>query len=218
VAAYAGTTIGSVMLPAHGPGLGDLLLPLLLALAEFLLFAVLAYQITALPRSSVLAAWWFAMVAFGVAVYGSVRRARQLIRRGSYSDDALGVKDRYLASMRNDLVGTTAILVTAVLGFSFQLCYGRLHTGWLRRFDPDEVNLVLAVPPLLLVILANVGHQATARVLRADLAPPAESAAIRAVALPATTPAPHQQIGPANAGSPAEPPSPAPSGETGMDR
>ncbi|MFI0354289.1 hypothetical protein [Actinomadura sp. 9N407] len=44
VTAYAGAVIDSVLLPAQIPGIVDLILPLALGIAEFLLFAILAPQ------------------------------------------------------------------------------------------------------------------------------------------------------------------------------
>jgi len=168
--AYAGTMIGSIMLPAHLPGIRDLLLPLLLALSEFLLFAVLAYQITGLPRSYVLLGWWFAFLLFGLAVFGSVRRACFLIGKGLYGADAAYARERYLDRMAGDRRGTAVILTIGVLGFSFQLCYGRLHTRLLTALTQNQVNFVIAVPVLALLVFALRGHHVTARLLKAALA------------------------------------------------
>ncbi|WP_199509766.1 hypothetical protein [Nucisporomicrobium flavum] len=167
--AYAGTMIGSIVLPAHVPGVRDLLLPLLLSLSEFLLFAVLAYKITGLARGHVPLAWWSSFMIFGVAVFASVRRARRLVAAGIYSGQARLVQREYVKRMVVDLRGTTVILVIGVSGFTFQLCYGRLHTGWIAAFTSNQVNLVLAVPVLGVLAAGLRNHRTTAALLRANM-------------------------------------------------
>jgi hypothetical protein len=69
-----------------------------------------------------------------------------------------------------DLRGTRVILVIGICGFTFQVGYGRLHTGWLAAFTSNQVNLVLAAPVLGMLALALWKHRTSAALLRANLA------------------------------------------------
>jgi hypothetical protein len=109
-------------------------------------------------------------MVFGVAVFASVRRARRLVAAGVYSGQAHLVRRECVKRMIVDLRGTRAILVMGIFGFTFQLCYGRLHTGWLAAFTPNQVNLVLAVPALGMLAAGLRSHRATAAILRANMA------------------------------------------------
>lgn len=125
--AYTGAATGAVALPPRVPAVVDLLIPLSLAVTEFLMFGVLALQVAGLNRNelgeSPLIAWYLLYAVFGALVGASVLRARRLTRREMYvEDDALDVIKRYLQRLRFDAVGafsgSAAGVGGAILNFS----------------------------------------------------------------------------------------------------
>jgi hypothetical protein len=157
--AYAATTTGAIVLPARMPAITDLLLPLLLSMSEFLLFGMLASQVTSLsaPRL-VLEGWWLAMAAYGLLAFLSVSRAHCLIQRGSYSSEIQPIIDRYLRRQRRDMVGTG---LTATMAVSVAIYYLLLAGNPLL-----DVSFALTLPLVVLSLLALFGVSLTARELR----------------------------------------------------
>lgn len=168
-AAYAGTMVGSIMLPGLVPLMIDLLLPLLLVLSEFVLFAVLAFHFTQLSQRGVFASWWFAIAAFGLVTFGTVFRAYGLIRAADYADDARPIAAQYLRRLRGDIRATAMLFVFGVLGGVVQLLYGRSGGHWLERFSLRSVDFVLAAPIAIMVVGALIGHGRTASQLQRDI-------------------------------------------------
>lgn len=171
-AAYAGTMIGAILLPATLPGVTDLLMPLALTLSEFLLFGTLAFQITGVDQPTAIVAWWFAFAAFGLATFGSVLRARCLLRDREFAGAALGVMRRYRRTLRVDLIATATM---CLFGLAFGTVQWRLHTpavGNLYGHSAATVNLIAGLCVGAVLLAALVGHSRTARQLRADIANP----------------------------------------------
>lgn len=176
-AAYAGTMVGAILLPATLPGVTDLLLPLALTLSEFLLFGILAYQITGLPKSTAIIAWWYAFSAFGLATFGSVLRARFLIRDEHYEGAARWVAGRYRRRMRVDLWATAGMCLFGGAVGSAQLVLDLPVSASFHGYSAIELNIGMALLVGLVLLSALIGHSRTASQLRVDLAdqPPAVS-------------------------------------------
>jgi hypothetical protein len=159
--AYAGTMIGAIVLPARVPAIVDLLLPLLLGMSEFLLFAILAYQAAGVssPRA-VLTGWWFTLGAFGFLAAASIWRAFHMI---SHAPDSAVRRalDRYLTDTRRDILAAATLGLLGVLVGSAHAIYGTM---------PIWVNYLLASIPLLFLLGALGSHRRVAHELRQTLA------------------------------------------------
>jgi hypothetical protein len=124
--AYSGTMIGSIFLPPRIPAIPDLMLPLLLGMSEFVLFAVFASRAIGvdLPPNMALAIWCFALGAFGFVAAGSVWRAHQLVIGGAFAASLDPVITLYCWRLLGDacsaavvgLAGLTLGCVCAVWG------------------------------------------------------------------------------------------------------
>jgi hypothetical protein len=114
--AYAGTVTGAPFLPAQIPALPDLVLPLMLAVTEFFLFAVLAHLVNVLNTpQTMIAAWYLASVGFGTFSSLSVVRARRIIKRGRYSSDLNGAICEYTRSLVIDGIAAAVTAATGLL-------------------------------------------------------------------------------------------------------
>jgi hypothetical protein len=171
-AAYAGTMVGAILLPPRLPGVTDLLLPLLLALSEFLLFGILAYQVTGLSLPTAIMYWWYALSLFGLATAGNVRRADWLLNQQHYQGSARCVIARYRMRLRTDIRATTGMFAGGALIGSGQLAWDPRMTGHLFGVSAVHINAYLGLAAGGLLLTALIGHGGTARQLRKDLADP----------------------------------------------
>jgi hypothetical protein len=118
--AYGGTMVGAFALPASIPFISDLLLPLFLGIAEFLLFAILIPQVTAARLSSLVNMWLALMAVFAAFAELSILRARHHyaagIRDDAYSDDIVTIIKQYLQCLLRDSIGAGIVMVSAATG------------------------------------------------------------------------------------------------------
>jgi hypothetical protein len=125
--AYAGTTSGSFALPPHIPAMWDLLIPLFIAVAEFLLFAVLVSQVTDAPEPrTVVVVWFFCFSAFALLSSIAVARARYLFKATAYGGDIAPDVARYVGRLNQDIASAGTVGAIAFAGGVVQLCYARL--------------------------------------------------------------------------------------------
>jgi hypothetical protein len=125
--AYAGTTTGSFALPPRIPAMWDLLIPLSIAVAEFLLFAVLVSQVTDAPGPhTVVVVWFFCFSAFGLLSTVAVARTRHLFKVTAYAGDIAPDVAWYVGRLKRDMVSASAVTVIGLGGGAVQLCYARL--------------------------------------------------------------------------------------------
>ncbi|TDD81327.1 hypothetical protein E1293_18830 [Actinomadura darangshiensis] len=160
VVAYAGTVIGSVLLPAQPPEMLDLLIPLALGIFEFLLFGLLAHKVTGLTDPSrVTFAWFIAFTAFALTAAGAIGRAYWIIKPDTFSSDAAPAVDEYRSGLRRD-ISSAMLLATVSLTSA-------LIDVWARpSVIRSEVFAGLLVAGF---IGALITHELTAKKLRAAI-------------------------------------------------
>jgi hypothetical protein len=161
-AAYAGTVTGSVGLPGMVPSMWDLMVPIFLAVAEFLLFAILVTPLTGLgsPRS-VVTAWFFCLGGFGILAGIAIGRARHLFQSGGFGADVMPTIEEYLKRLVVDMRGAGLTAGLGILGGALQLILARGSLGVAYGF---------AIAILVILTLALISHGKTAKLWREGLA------------------------------------------------
>lgn len=160
VVAYAGTAIGSVLLPSHPPEMLDLLIPLVLGIFEFLLFGLLAHKVTGLTDpSTVTFAWFIAFTLFALTAAGAIGRAYRIIDPDGFSSDVEKAVTKYHSGLRWDVL--SAVLLAAVS------LTGALIDIWAR---PSAVRSEVFAGLLIAGFIgALISHERTARDLQKAL-------------------------------------------------
>lgn len=139
--AFAGTVTGAPVLPSRLPAMLDLILPLVLGMAEFFLFGILSHQITGVTSpQAVTEAWFVASAGFGVSAALSIARARSVVMRGDYNDDIKQTIDEYTDRLVFDIVGASATAVIGIVAFILE----RLNRGQVMWFSYMFVGLMIA--------------------------------------------------------------------------
>lgn len=115
--AYAGTMIGSIVLPAQVPAILDLFIPLLIGVSELLLFGILAHQATGISSpSAVVTAWFFSCFAFCLFCAVAILRAALIIDPDSFTDDIALAVSAYRKSTYRDVGSASSLGVVAFVG------------------------------------------------------------------------------------------------------
>lgn len=131
--AYAGTMVGAFALPSGIPDISDLLLPLVMCIIEFLLFAVLIRQVTSFGSlSDLVNTWLVLMAAFGAVALLSVTKAQNHFtavagsvtsladgtnaRAEPYSESAAVVIRRYIMYLDRDRLGASTTCAASAIG------------------------------------------------------------------------------------------------------
>ncbi|RRR98537.1 hypothetical protein [Glycomyces terrestris] len=150
ITAFGAATVGSVLLPSRLPSISDLVLPLLIAICEFLLFAILAPQAGSdtAPRRAVIT-WYFLMAAFCALAAVAIARVGVIFRSARYSPDIRAHMHWYRRQLRLDALGATT---TA----SLSLAAGFLHLG--ASQVPAWVSCGITTIIAALLVLASLGH------------------------------------------------------------
>jgi len=162
VAVFAGAVAGSFALPAQVPSIWDLFLPLLIAVAEFLLFAVLIPQVTdTRPEGIAVRFWFFCMAVFGLLAVAAIIRARVVFFRASYADDVEADIGWYVNRLRRDIAGASAVAAFGIIGGTFTAIYSN-HAIWIAYCIAGLIAFVL--------VASIFAHGRTARYWRANLA------------------------------------------------
>ncbi len=157
--AYAAAAVGSPVLPAKIPSIWDLALPLALGVVEFLMFALLAHQVTGLNSAGTIAtAWFLAVGLFGAIAVVSILRIRHLFHNATYATDAAPLITWYIARLRREIAGASTLTVLGVAGMLAKL----IAPG--RWSLPVAYTLAGVIPVLL--IAALIEHGRTGRGLR----------------------------------------------------
>jgi hypothetical protein len=155
-AAYAGPMVGVFAVRASVPVITDLLLPLALGVIEFLLYAVLAPQVTGIINlDSVIDVWFIVMALFAAAAVASVQQARHYYDKDAYTED-LVVIECYLWRLRAEQVGAGTLFVIASVGAGLRLA--GLNWMWLSLVSSSAIIVVL--------LLGLVAHHKTAKMWR----------------------------------------------------
>jgi hypothetical protein len=169
VAAYSGTMIGAALLPVRIPSVVDLVLPLLLSVSEFLLFGLLAYNVTGLPPGDALTFWWLAMAIFGAATLGTLSRAYYLIKAGAAGGDAVQVATAYLRRQKADIAVVSVILLWGAANGILQLWLAASAGHRFFGLARIEASLLLTLPATLVLAVGLAVLSATARELRSNM-------------------------------------------------
>lgn len=158
--AYAGTMIGSIVLPARVPAVTDLLLPLLIAVFEFLLFGVLSHQVTGVSDpATITMVWFFSFTGFCLFAGASIWRAGRIIKLGTYESDIHTKIGDYLKGLTQDVAASSA------LG-GWSLIAGIVNA----IFDPPIWLEYVFSGAVALGLIAALGtHARAARILRTAL-------------------------------------------------
>ena len=108
---FAGTMVGSVAMPPLMPAVTDLLIPLFLGVGEFVLFGVLAHQVTGLNEaSSVAEAWFIALTVVCACAAAAITRAMRFLGAATYATEISGLIDDYrLRCLPTDRKGALTI-------------------------------------------------------------------------------------------------------------
>lgn len=111
---FAGAMSGSIAMPPLVPSIPDLVVPLLLGIGEFVLFAVLAHQVSGLKTASSIAVTWFVTLTVVCALaIVAISQAMRFFGRGAFTEDLVLV-DRYRSKrLPSDRRGAS---ITAAVG------------------------------------------------------------------------------------------------------
>lgn len=153
---FAGTMSGSVVAPPMMPAITDLVVPLLLGVGEFVLFGVLARQVTGLTTTSSVAEAWFISLAIVCAcAAAAIARAMRFFGAATYSAEISGPVDDYrrrcLPADRTGALMMTAIGISGAVASAVQVT-------WLEY--------LLAGCAIAGLLLALCGHARSAAILR----------------------------------------------------
>jgi hypothetical protein len=161
--AYGGPMTGALVLPPSIPTITDLLLPLAIGVAEFLLFAVLISQVTRSAQlNTVIDAWFWVMAAFAAIAFLTTIRARYIINeamaRGAYDSGILESVGDYVARLTLRGPGSAATLAAA--GGILRL------TG----FKEEWLTFLIVISINALIIVGLCDHGGSAELWRNRLA------------------------------------------------
>ncbi|MER7839749.1 hypothetical protein ABTY98_28650 [Streptomyces sp. NPDC096040] len=143
---YAGTVTGAFTLPAGIPSLWDLVFPLLISLAQFMVFGVLTRTVAPFTNPDKIVQWWF----FGMAGVGgfaaiAIMRARHLVKGSSYETDLGRAISYYKERLKSDAMGASLLALISSLAGSL-VASGVIHltSAWTYVFVSAAVA-VLAI-------------------------------------------------------------------------
>jgi hypothetical protein len=153
---FAGAMSGNVAAPPLMPAIADLLIPLLLGVGEFVLFGVLAHQVTGLNKpSSVAEAWFISLAVVCVCAVAAITRAMRFFGAATYATEISGPIDEYRSRcMPADRKGALAVAIIGTGGAAASA----LQVSWLEY--------VLAGCAIAGFVFALRGHARSAAILR----------------------------------------------------
>jgi hypothetical protein len=158
---FAGVMSGNVVAPPLMPTITDLLIPLLLGVGEFVLFGVLAHQVTGLNKTSAVAeAWFISLAVVSACAAAAITRAMHFFGSATYAPDISGPIDDY--RFRRMPLDRTRALLIAVMGIGGAVA-SAAQVAWLEY--------VLAASTIAGLLMALGGHARSAAVLRTAISP-----------------------------------------------
>lgn len=162
--AYGGPMVGAFTIPDAVPMISDLLLPILIGIAEFLLFAILVGPVAPIGIGSLVNIWLIAVSAFSLIALLAVQRARYHyvvgIRENVYSEDVAVVTRRYLRNLTRDSCSAGALMIASAAGAE------------LRISNAVKVpSLIFPAIIAAILLIGLVGHSKTAKMWRDLLRP-----------------------------------------------
>lgn len=153
---FAGTMTGSVAMPPLMPAIADLLIPLLLGVGQFVLFGVLAHQVTGLnSAASVAEAWFISLAIVCACAAAAITRAMRFFRAATYAPEISKPIDDYrFKRLPADRAGAIAVSVIGMAGAAVSA----IQVGWLEY--------TLAGCSIAGFLLGLHGHDRSAAILR----------------------------------------------------
>lgn len=153
---FAGTMVGNMAAPPMMPAMTDLLVPLLLGVGEFVLFGVLAHQVTGLGTTSSVAEAWFICVAVVCAsAVAAITRAMHFFGDATYAEAISGPIDTYRSCrLPDDRKGASAMVVIGMGG----AVASAVQVSWLQ--------FVLAGCAIVALLLGLRKHAESAALMR----------------------------------------------------
>lgn len=149
---FAGTMTGSVAMPPLMPAITDLLVPLLLGVGEFVLFGVLAHQVSGLNKpSSIAEAWFISLTVVCLCAAAAITRAMRFFCAATYATEISKPIDEY--RFRRLPADRRGALLTAVIGIG-----GAAGVSWLEY--------VLGACVIAGLLVGLHGHSRSAAILR----------------------------------------------------
>ncbi|MFJ3799606.1 hypothetical protein ACIPSJ_25345 [Streptomyces sp. NPDC090088] len=131
-AVYSGTVTGVFALPAGIPSLWDLLIPLAIGLAQFMVFGVLTRSVVDFSNSGPLVVGWFAaMTGVGAFAVAGILRARRLLKLSSYETSVRGDVSKYRERLTGDAVGAGILAVVSATGASLRAAGVHVPQLWM---------------------------------------------------------------------------------------
>ncbi len=153
---FAGTMSGSVAMPPLMPTVTDLLVPLLLGVGEFVLFSVLAHQVTGLTKPwSIAEAWFISLTFVCLCAVAAITRAMRFFRSATYATEITEPIDDY--RFRRLPVDRAGALVVAMIGISGAVA-SAARVSWLEY--------VFGVCTVIGFMFGLHGHAQSAALLR----------------------------------------------------
>jgi hypothetical protein len=134
-AIFAGTMVGNLAAPPIMPAIMDLMIPLLLGIGEFVLFGVLAHQVTGLTTtSSVGEAWFISMAVVCISAVAAITRAMRFFGAATYATKISIPIDKYrFERLPADRKGALMVGVIGAGGRGRQRRFGELARVCSRR-------------------------------------------------------------------------------------
>lgn len=155
---YTGTVTGVFALPAGIPSVWDLVVPLAIGLAQFMLFGALTRSVAQFTNSyGMVRAWFFAMAAFGAFATVGILRARHLVNVTAYHATLTDGVKYYRSRLMSDVAGAGALTLVSAVGGGLRVGGADISQFW------TYVN-VSAV--LLVLTIGLVMHHTTGKELR----------------------------------------------------
>jgi len=150
ITAFGAATVGSALLPSRLPAIVDLVLPMLIAITEFLLFAILAPQTGSedSPHRAVVA-WFLLMGAFCGLAACAILRVRVIFTRAHCDAGIAPHVAWYRVRLLRDAGGASA---ASAVGFAVGLVH--LNMPGVPLWISCTTSVVLAC----FLVCASIGH------------------------------------------------------------
>ncbi|MGW9032668.1 hypothetical protein ACWGQ5_53795 [Streptomyces sp. NPDC055722] len=132
---YVGTVTGAFTLPAGIPSLWDLVIPLLIGLAQFMVFGVLTRTVAPFTNlDTIVEMWLFGMVGVGAFGAISILRARHLVKVSSYEPALNSAMEYYRGRLKSDSMGASLTALISCLGGVLLASGVHLDLAWTYAF------------------------------------------------------------------------------------
>ncbi|MGW0632308.1 hypothetical protein [Streptomyces sp. NPDC002758] len=140
---YAGTVTGAFTLPAGIPSLWDLVFPLLIGLAQFMVFGVLTRTVAPFTNlDTIVEMWFFGMAGVGGFAGIGILRARHLVKVSSYEPALNSAMKYYRGRLKSDFIGASLTALIGCLGGVLLASGVHLDLAWTYAFVSAVVGVL----------------------------------------------------------------------------